>query len=82
MVNMIKNKFFSMEKSIKNILKYGIFFSCCVCIIAMYILLTYRTNHVPYLFYIGLSTFRLGLFFVVEFIICALAIDTIKKQVS
>ena len=81
MLNIIKNKFNSMEEKVKSILKYGIYFSLFVCFIAIIVLLTYQSNHSPELFYIGLSTFKLSLFFVVEFIICALAVDTIKKQV-
>ena len=81
MLNIIKNKFNSMEEKVKHILKYGIYFSLFVCYIAVFVLLTYQNTHSPDLFYIGLSTFKLGLFFIVEFIICALAVDTIKKQV-
>jgi len=80
MLEMLKNKFNFMEKKTKTILKYGIFFSSFICVIALFILITYQYNNVIDLYYIGLSTFRLGLFFIVEFIICAIAIDTIKQQ--
>jgi len=79
MIKMIINKFNFMEKKIKKILKYGIIFSCTVCLLAVFILVTYQFNSIPDLFYIGLSTFRLGIFFIVEFIISAIAIDTIKN---
>ena len=80
MIKMIIDKFNSMEEKTKKILKYGIIFSCFICILAVFILLTYKFNNVPDLFHIGLSTFRLGIFFIVEFLISAIAIDTIKKQ--
>lgn len=80
MVKMIIDKFNSMEEKTKKILKYGIIFSCFVCILAVFILITYQFYSIPDLFYIGLSTFRLGIFFIVEFLISAIAIDTIKKQ--
>ena len=76
----VMNKFNSMEEKTKKILKYGIIFSVFVCAISMFILLTYQYNTNPDLYYIGLSVFQLGLYFIVEFIICAIAVDTIKKQ--
>lgn len=81
MIKIILNKFNLMEGKIKKILKCGIFFSYFICLIAIFVLLTYQFNGIPDLFYIGLATFKLGLFFIVEFIISAIAIDTIKKQV-
>lgn len=82
MIKLIINKFNSMEDKTRKILKYGIYFSLCVCIISLLILLTYHFNITdPNLYYIGLSIFKLSLFFTVEFIICAFAIDTIKQQI-
>lgn len=82
MIKVIIDKFNSMDIKTKKILKYGIYFSLFVCILSLLILLTYHFNESnPTLYYIGLSTFKLGLFFIVEFIICAIAIDTIKKQI-
>ncbi len=81
MMKLILDKFNSMEEKTKRILKYGIYFSGFVCTISVFILLTYHLNPSPDLYYIGLEVFKLGLFFIVEFIICAFAIDTIKKQV-
>lgn len=81
MIKMIIDRFNSMEQKIKQILKYGILFSTAICSVAIFILLTYQFYQFPNLFYIGLSVFKLGVFFIVEFIICAIAIDTIKKQI-
>lgn len=82
MLKIIKEKFNFMEKKIKTIFKYGIYFSILVCVLSTFILLTYHYYANPDLYYIGLSVFKLGLFFIVEFTICAIAIDTIKKQVD
>ena len=76
MLKIIINKFNSMEGKTKDILKYGMLFSLFVCIISLLILLTYHFFTNPDLYYIGLSVFRLSLF-----IICAIAIDTIKQQI-
>ena len=80
MLKLIINSFNSMEEHIKKIMKYGIRFAVLICFFALAILITYTFNLSPDLYYIGLSVFKLGLFFIVEFIICALAINTIKKQ--
>ena len=69
MIKLFIEKFNSFDDTIKKIVKYGFKFSFAVCILSILILL------------IGLSVFRLSLFFAVEFIICAIAIDTIKKQI-
>lgn len=81
MLKIIINKFNSMEGKTKNILKYGMLFSLFVCIISLLILLTYHFFTNPDLYYIGLSVFKLSLFLVVEFVVCALAVDTIRQQI-
>ncbi len=82
MINMIKDKFSSMDQKVKKILKYGMYFSLLVCILALILLVTYHFNLNIDLYYIGLAVLKLGLFFAVEFLICAFAIDSIKKQVD
>lgn len=81
MIKLIFDKFNSFDDKIKKIMKYGFKFSFAVSILSILILLTYELSSNPDLYYIGLSVFKLSLFFIVEFIICALAIDTIKKQI-
>ncbi len=81
MLKIIMNKFNSMEEKIKKILKYGMLFSFIVCIVSLLILLTYHFFTNPDLYYIGLSVFKLSLFLIVEFIVCALAIDTVRQQI-
>lgn len=81
MLKIIINKFNSMEEKTKNVFKYGMLFSLFVCIISLLILLTYHFFTNPDLYYIGLSVFRLSLFLIVEFVICALAVDTIRQQI-
>ena len=82
MIKTIINKFNNMDEKVKKILKYGINFSIFVCIVSTIVLITYHINLNIDLYYIGLAIFRLGLFLLVEFIICAFAIDTIKKQAN
>lgn len=80
MIKQIIDKFDSLEENVKKIMKYGFAFSFGVCILSIILLLTYQFYNIPDLYYIGLSVFKLSLFFAIEFIICGIAIDTIKKQ--
>ena len=81
MFKTIINKFNYMDDKTKKILKYGLYFSLIICTLSLLILLTYHFFTNPNLYYAGLSVFKLSLFFTVEFIICAFAIDTIKQQI-
>ena len=80
MIKMILEKINQLESTVKQIMKYGFRFSFFVCLISTLLLLSYGWFKSPDLYYIGLSVFQLSLFFIVEFIICGIAIDTIKKQ--
>lgn len=81
-MNMIFNMFNNMDSKIKKILKYGFRFSFLVSVFAVVLLLFDNVLNYPDLYYISILVFRLGLFFLVEFIVCAIAVDTIKRQIS
>ena len=81
MFNNIIKLFKDLDEKVKKIMKYGFIFSLCFCFVATFILFTYNTIYAsPDLYYIGLQMIQTGLFFVVEFIICGIAMDKIKKQ--
>ena len=81
MLNMIKDKFKNLEKNIIKIMKGGIEFSFGICLISILILIVYQTFFaLPLLYYIGLILFKTSLIFIMQFIICGFAFDTIKKQ--
>lgn len=64
-----------------NIMKKGLLFTFIVSAISGFALFTYSMNPVSLnLYYTGLTLFRSSCTIGVEFIICGLAIDTIKKQ--
>ncbi len=81
-MNMLFYRFKNMDKKIKKILLFGMRFSFLVSLSSIVILLLENILNSPDLIYISFLIFRLGLFFLVEFIICALAIDTIKQQIK
>lgn len=82
--NKIKSKLFSLFNNLENsthkIMKNGLSFCLFLCIISIIILITYRSiNPSPLLFHIGISLFKLSLYYVLGFITCGLVIDNIKK---
>ena len=81
---MIKNlidNFKNLDKLTYKIMKYGLKFCFSLCIISIIVLLTYETIYLsPFLFNIGLSLFRLSCILGIEFIVCGLVADSIKKQ--
>ena len=81
MIKKIIEKLKNLDDKIKKIIKYGIYFSSLICILACVLLFTYHleiTRVTTY--YIGLSLVQLSFVFMIEFIICGLAMDTIKKS--
>ncbi len=72
----------SIDNSILKVLYNGLKFCLTLALLATFILSIYHTVHNPDIFYIGISLFKSTLFFIVFFVICAIAIDTIKKDVG
>lgn len=83
MINFIINKFKNLDLKVKNIMKYGFIFSLLICLFATLILFTYHQLYtIPIIFTIGTILFKTSLMFFVDFIICGVAFDTIKKQMA
>ena len=81
MLNKVINNFKNLNKKIKTIMKYGFTFSLIFCLFSVFILYTYHTlNNSPLIFTVGTILFKTSLMFFVDFIICGIAFDTIKKQ--
>ena len=69
-----------VNKKILKIMKYGLQFSCSICVIATAILCTYLFfYHDSFLYSLGLTSFKLGIILGTEFIICGLSVDAIKN---
>ena len=79
--NKIEKKFKNLDNLVIKIMKNGLKFSCTLGIIALIILFTYTISLAnPSIFNTGLLLLKLSLTFGVEFIICGIVIDSIKKQ--
>lgn len=83
MIQSMINRLKEIDKPVIKIMKYGFNFSLFVCMISAIILIIYDTTyHSPDLYSIGIQTFKTGLIFLVEFVICGVAMDTIKKEMT
>lgn len=75
------NSFKNLDKLTYKIIRRGLEFCFAISIISAIILFTYHiTLLTPDLYYTGLLLFRLSCTFGIEFIICGLVVDNIKKQ--
>ena len=77
-------KFFSefkqLDKETYRIMKYGLLFSCIVCLAAVGVLLFYIFLEVQFLYHLGLSLLKSSFTFAVEFIVCGIIVDFIKNK--
>ena len=82
MLNVFIDVFKKLENNIKKIMIYGFKFSFSIAILSAIILLTYELYSISIIFYYsGIILFKTSLMFAVEFIICGLIVDSIKKQI-
>ena len=81
-ISMVKNTFKELDKTAIYILKNGLCFCAILCVISVIILFTCQFIIInPLMFDLGLTIFRASIIFAIEFIICAIAADKIKKQI-
>ena len=80
--SMIKDIFKGLDKTALHILKRGLHFCIVLCIISIIILFIFQffiTNFL--MFELGFTILRASIIFAIEFVICAIAADKIKKQI-
>ncbi len=70
----------NFEKTTNFIIRSGLSFCSFLCLISLSILCTYLISKFPFLYYIGITIFRLSIIFSIEFIICGFVVDKIKKE--
>lgn len=81
MISKLIERLKNLDNKIKKIMKYGINFSMLICILACGLLFVYHLSITDVnTYYIGLALVQLSFVFIIEFIICGLAMDTIKKS--
>ena len=76
------SKLKNIDNSIKRVLYNGLKFCLAFMLVATFILSLYSSVHNLTLFYLGISLFKSSLFFIAFFIICAISIDKITRDVK
>ena len=80
MIDKMKYTFDNLEQQTKKIIKAGVKFCFILCIISLIILLTYDfAIDSPQLFDIGIALFKMSSLFSIEFLICGIVVDSLKK---
>lgn len=81
MINLIIDSFKNLDSKTKSIMEYGFTFSLLFCLFSTLILFTYHSFYtIPIIFTVGTILFKSSLMLFVDFIICGLAFDKIKKE--
>ena len=81
-MNLLFTNLKKLDSSIVRVCVNGIKYCFLLTLLSVLLLSVYLTIPSLGLFYVGMSLFKSSLFFMVFFIICAIAIDTIKKDVN
>ena len=81
-MKLILQNFNKLDSKIQKLLINGLKFCLILILLASFILVRYLEIHNLNMFYIGFSLAKSTLFFIVFFIICAFAIDTIKNDIK
>lgn len=70
----------NLDKNTYKIMKYGLLFSSILCLIAIGILATYIFLGINFFYHFGLILMKSSFTFAVEFIVCGIIIDFIRKR--
>lgn len=70
----------SLDKDTYKIMKYGLLFSGIVCLIAVSVLLAYIFLGFSIFYHFGLALIKSSFIFAVEFIVCGIIVDFLRKQ--
>lgn len=82
MIEKLINTFKNLDKKIIKILHTGLRFCFLILLSSMAILITYLFFiHNNLIYQIGLLVFQISLYFAIDFIVSALTIDSIQKQI-
>ena len=82
MFKILYNNFIELNSKVKNLVKYGFYFSACILLISMLILFTYEFFYTtPILYYTGINTFKLSATYFVTFLCFGFAFNKILNEI-
>lgn len=70
----------NLDKNTYKIIKSGLIFSTIICLISVIILLAYIIGGVNFFYHLGITLVKTSFIFAVEFIICGIIVDFIRKH--
>ena len=76
MISELKN----LDKDTYKIMRYGLVFCCCLSLISVAILLTYILIGSNFFYHLGLTLMKSSFTFAVEFVVCGIVVDFIRKR--
>ena len=79
-LNYLKNLLTNLDKTDLKIMKFGLKICFSILLFSVLILSFYLTaSHNFFLYELGLTIFKISTYIAVEFVICGIVVDTIKK---
>ena len=76
MISELKN----LDKDTFKIMRYGLIFCGCIALAAVAVLLTYIFLSSSFFYYLGLTLMKSSFTFAVEFVVCGVVVDFIRKR--
>ena len=70
----------NLDKDTFKIMRYGLFFCSIISLIAVAILLTYIFSGSSFFYHLGLTLMQSSFTFAVEFVVCGIVVDFIRKK--
>lgn len=70
----------NLDKVTYKIIKYGLLFSTFVGIMATTILCSYMILGITFFYHLGITLIKVCFSLAVEFIVCGIIVDSLKKQ--
>ena len=70
----------NLDKDTFKIMKYGFLFCGCIILIAVAVLLTYIFLGSSFFYHFGLTLMKSSFTFAVEFVVCGIVVDFIRKK--
>ena len=71
----------NLDKDTYKIIKYGIFFSVFLALIASIILISYILLGINLFYHIGELLIKSSFIFATQFVICGVIVDSIRKEI-
>lgn len=76
MISELKN----LDKDTFKIMKYGLLFCGAISLVAVAVLLTYIFLGSSFFYHLGLTLMKSSFTFAVEFVVCGIVVDFIRKN--